>query len=198
MLLKQHDSVPSGAGAAGKICVAQVIEEIMMKFDEVILQRHSVRKFTQKCVDCAVIRKILDGGMCAPVSMKRYSNIKFTVIKSDEKKRALNQLFMTPSPFYNANVLILISAKEEDVAHITDFNVACIVENMMLAATNYGVGSIFLTKFLLEIQDELRELFDIDDDYTTFAAVGLGYEENQNPEVEKMSARRDRIPVQFF
>lgn len=101
-------------------------------------------------------------------------------------------------PLYHVPTLIIISTTKAAVQHVEYFNVACIVENMLLAATNLNIGSIYLTYFLIAIRerkDLLKELA-IPKGYEPISAVGLGYTETEdwteNKDVE------NRIQVEFM
>lgn len=54
---------------------------------------------------------------------------------------------------------------------------ACIVENMLLASTDLGLGSIYLTSFLrgVEKRKDLLEDLEIPKAYKPISAVGVGY-----------------------
>lgn len=174
--------------------------ETNMEFMEVIKRRKSVRKYSDEQISEDELRQILYAGCAAPVSYKDYDSIKFTVVQNkamlDKMSRAVDSSL---DPLYHVPTLIIISTTKAAVEHVECFNVACIVENMLLAATNLKLGSIYLTYFLLTIRkrkDILKELA-IPEGYEAISAVGVGYfseeeEGDENKDVEK------RIQVEFI
>ena len=70
---------------------------------------------------------------------------------------------------YGVPTLIIICSRPAKVKNIEYFNVACVVENMLLGAANLGLGSIYLTSFLnklLERTDLIKRLEYIPCTYT--------------------------------
>ena len=174
-----------------------------MVIEKVLFLRHSVRSFKNQEVSKELVNKILIDGMSAPVSHKKYKDIQFTVIEDKKYLARLTELINeSTSQYYNAPVVILISSKESNIPNISEFNVACIVENMLLCATNPGLGSVFLTKFIYEINKnkDFRDTFQISNDSQVYAAVAIGYEENNNFLHTSYSLKNveNRIPVQYF
>lgn len=106
------------------------------------------------------------------------------------------------SQYYDAPVVILISSKESNIPYISEFNVACIVENMLLCATNHGLGNVFLTKFIYDInkKQKFRDTYQIPNDSQVYAAVAIGYKQNDNFLNTSYSLKdiENRISVQYF
>lgn len=148
-----------------------------MNLNDILLKRCSVRSYTQAPVSKDTIAEILYAGMAAPVSHKLYKDIQFTVIQDEVALKKINSYFANqPSPFYHAPALIILSTKTNTPENIYAFNLACIVENMLLKATELNLGSIFLTKFLEDLKDnpDFRKDFSIEKESVPIAAVAIG------------------------
>lgn len=148
-----------------------------MELMQVIKKRKSIRKYAEGQIKPEELEQILFAGKAAPVSRKDYDSIHITVVQS---KGILDKISsaadFTSDPLYGVPTLIIISTTKAEVENIEYFNVACIVENMLLEATNLGIGSIFLTYFLQQIkQKELWSELGIPDGYHPISAVGVGY-----------------------
>lgn len=150
-----------------------------MEFTQVLKLRKSVRKYNQeKQITEVQLEKILFAGMAAPVSRKDYKSLKFTVIQDNVLLKEISDAFKEAEhPLYGVPTLILVSTQAASVENVEYFNVACIIENMLLAATDLGLGSIYLTSFLegLTARKDLLDKLEIPDGYTPLSAVGVGY-----------------------
>lgn len=149
-----------------------------MEFMKVIKSRKSIRSYTDKQITNEELQQILVAGCAAPISQKDYASIHITVVQDKKMLLRISDTVGTAAdPLYGVPTLVMISSTKAEVEHIEYFNVACIVENMLLAATNLKVASIFLTYFLLSFvkKENLMEELGIPKGYTPLAAVGLGY-----------------------
>jgi nitroreductase len=174
--------------------------EADMEFMQVIKKRKSFRKYIEKQISEGELQQILFAGCAAPISRKDYDSIKLTVVQDKTMLGKISAAADSSADLlYHVPTLIIISTTKAAVEHVEYFNVACIVENMLLAATNLKIGSIYLTYFLLAIRerkDLLKELA-IPEGYTPISAVGLGY----IPETEEWTENNDvenRIQVEFM
>ncbi len=150
-----------------------------MELKEALIKRRSIRKYdTTKQISEEQLRYILFAGMSAPISHKAYKNIKITVVQDKKVLKEIADTFGNGGdPLYGVPTLIIISTKPDPVKNIEYFNVACMVQNMMLAAADKELGSIYLTAFLDKIQDnpEILQAIGAGTGYKPLSAVGVGY-----------------------
>ena len=152
---------------------------------DAIKNRHACRQFDSKEVENEKINEIIKAGLLAPSGMNRQTPT-FIVIK-DKKTRddlmKLNRSFMTSDrgsdfdPFYGAPFIILVIAKKEGIS-IHDG--AAAIENMLLEATNQGLGSCWIHRAKEEIEsNEGRVLLSFTnlnfDEYIGVGHVIIGY-----------------------
>jgi nitroreductase len=141
-----------------------------------IATRRSIRKYLSKQIDGNDLNTILGAGSSAPVALGNYSNIHFTVIQN---KAILAQLADEPEgkAFYGAPTLILISAAKTPYPNIEFFNAGCALENMFLAATSLGLGSVFISRASDEAtsNSHLLASLNLPDGYAPVAAVAIGH-----------------------
>jgi Nitroreductase len=80
---------------------------------------------------------------------------------------------------YGAPTLIIISAKRDEflTEGLAYANAACIAENMLLAATDLGVGSVYLFTVLrgLLADKNLMKYLGLGDELKPVSSVALGY-----------------------
>ena len=99
-------------------------------------------------------------------------------------------------PLYHVPTLIIITSKTSKVKRIDCLNVANVMENMALAATELGLGSIYLTAFLIQMEQDTEMLkhLGIPTGYVPLAALGVGYASNPLTKNE-LSEVKKRITV---
>ena len=145
-----------------------------MELFDVINKRFSNRKFLEKQISNEDLDKILKAGMQAPVGRGRYEDMYITVIQDKNLLDEINKL-ADRSVFYNAPTLVIISAKDD--GHGLDReNSACVAMNMLLAATDLGLASIYLNLVigLIKNSDILNKL-NLPLGFVPIVGVGLGY-----------------------
>lgn len=163
-----------------------------------ILSRRSIRKFTEEPIPRPILETILMAGYHAP-SGRNLQTWKFTVLvsasKIQELKNAIQEVAQEQDikqfyGFENPTTLILISNDRRNENGIQDS--ACAAENMMLAATSYGLGSVWLNH-LKTICDEpqIRSFLndcEIPKNHNVWAMVALGYPAEEGKKLGKKNA----------
>ncbi len=157
-----------------------------MDFWKILELRKSVRSFKNEPLDKKeVIGKILLAGSMAPVGMGAYDNVHVTVVNKPEVLAEIDAACAKKMgkpdahPLYGAPVMVLISAKPGKfvIPGIDQANCGCILENMMLAATDLGVGSVYLLAATEAITEnpELLAKMELPEGFKLIGGIGLGY-----------------------
>lgn len=147
-----------------------------MEFNEVLLSRKTVRNYEKKQIEEHKLQEIILGGMSAPISRKRYEDILFTVVQDNQLILKIRNTFPEAIDLlYGAPTLIIVSSKLSNFKNIEHLNVACIIQNMLLSATNVGLGSIYLTSFLKYLNNDIFNELEIPNEYIPISAIGVGY-----------------------
>jgi len=151
----------------------------------VLKKRQSCRSFTKDQITEDELTTILKAGNAAPVGMKRYEDIKITIIQNKNLTNKIDEatvkLFKRPGyhPTFDAPTIILVSGNrlEGSQSGIPYCNAACIVENMIIAATDFRIGSCYLMGIVVAIADdeELCADLNIPEGFIPCAALALGY-----------------------
>ena len=145
-----------------------------MELFDVINKRFSNRKFLEKQISNEDLDKILKAGMQAPVGRGRYEDMHITVIQDKSLLDEINKL-ADRSVFYNAPTLVIISAKD-DGHGLDKENSACVAMNMLLAATDLGLASIYLNLVIGLIKDsDVLNKLNLPLGFVPIVGVGLGY-----------------------
>lgn len=147
-----------------------------------LLERRSIRSFTDREIDRADLEKIVEAAYHAPSAMNR-QEWQFTVVRklnvierlADVLREKLNR--DKGYNFYKPNVLILCSINRDNPHGTEDCAVA--MENIMLAAHSLGIGSVWINQFKGVCDDEnvRKELknIGIPDNHIVCGTAALGY-----------------------
>lgn len=154
-----------------------------------IALRQSVRAYKTDQIAEEALETILKAACAAPVGRAKYENLQLTVIqdqaKLDQIREACGGAMDDPNanPTYSAPTLIIVSTRLEndEIMPISVANASCVVENMHLAATDLGLGSIFLFGFVraLNMQNQLGPMINLPKGWAPVAALGVGYAANE-------------------
>lgn len=161
-----------------------------MEFLTTIATRKSTRKYKPTQISAKELDTILLAGSVAPVGSHEYGNYHFTVVQNGEliekiniaTSNALSNLeemkIKIPNPTYGAPTLVVVSAKIEPKFLGSELaNVACLIENMLLAATDLGIGSVYLMAPVLGFKADPQLVNDLQlpEDFEPMSVVALGY-----------------------
>ncbi len=120
----------------------------------VIKARRSVRAFKSDSVPEDMLQAVLEAGTYAPTGGGRQSPriVAITTPSYRERISRLNAKVMGKDvdPYYGAPVVVLVLAEGSANTFVEDGS--CVLENMMLAASSLGLGSVWVHRE--------REIFD--------------------------------------
>jgi len=167
----------------------------MPDFFAVVKGRRAVRKFKKKEVPLKLIEKIIEAGTWAPSAVNTQP-WEFILARNKELKRKVRAIYdeaSSTSGLYkqetefieNATLLIILSYSEK-ILHL--FSTSAAVENILLAATASGLGSVWVCRPLRveKTLNELRVLFNIPSKYEVVGIIALGYpDEKPKPKERK-------------
>lgn len=164
---------------------------------QAILERRSIRAFSEKRIEEEDLEKILQAAIYAPSGMNRQT-WQFTALVGNQKISELaklvgQELKRESYDFYAPAVLVLTSNERDSVWGREDN--ACAMENMFLAAYSLGIGSVWINQLqgicdCPAIREFLREA-GILDSHVVYGAAALGYPaESLTRPVEKQGVIR--------
>ena len=152
-----------------------------MEFSQVLFSRRSCRRYTGEPVSDEALNTVLAAANAAPVGMGAYQTIHLTVIRSRDFLDVLSKAagaFMKreDDPLYGTPMIILVSAKPGVPPTIEFQNTGAIIENMMLQATDLGLGSVYLMGAVaaLKTRPELIGQLKLPEGFVPIAAMALG------------------------
>ena len=116
---------------------------------EAISRRRSVRSFRPDPIGDDTLEIILDAGMRAPVASGRYDSLHITVVEDPGLRGLIGRLSsdvvfeavgVRKSMDFGAPVIVVVSSSNTEC--IGYANAAAVIENMLIAATDLGLGSL--------------------------------------------------------
>ncbi len=154
---------------------------------ETIKTRRSIRKYKDEAIPEEVLNEIVEAGTYAPSGMGRQSTIILAVTNKEVRDQLskINASVMgsNSDPFYGAPVVLVVLADKSIPTHVYDGSL--VMENLMLAAHDLGVGSCWIHRaketFETEAGKELLKSLGIEGDYEGIGNCILGYPEGEVP-----------------
>lgn len=160
--------------------------------DSLIYRRHSVRKYKADPIAQEHLEHILHAGMAGP-SAHNMQPWSFVVIDDRGLLNAIADFHRYAKMLYEASAAILVCAVREttqkDPFYQQDIGAA--IENMLLAATECGVGSCWCGVHpRSEVEKPFVELLRIPEGIFPFAIVALGYMGSEPAASDRFDATR--------
>jgi nitroreductase len=147
---------------------------------QLIMERRSIRSFTDQRIREDELNRILDAGSWAP-SGKNNQPWRFAVIHNEETQNQIAGCTKYSDIVENAPVLIAVLYhlpsgyhREKDYMSIG----ACL-QNMLLQVHAMGLGAVWLGEILNRASD-VMEILNLTDDYELAAVIALGHSD-ENP-----------------
>jgi len=150
---------------------------------DAIRSRRSIRKYKDKPIAWDLMVQILQAGKYAPCA-GNYMNWKFIVVKTDPKRKviakACNQEWMEQAPVFVVVVAEPMKAERfygtRGSRLYTVQGCAASIQNMMLMATNIGLGSCWVGAFN---EDDIWRILGLPEETSVQGVVTFGYADEQ-------------------
>lgn len=164
-----------------------------MEFKEVIGNRYSVRAYLDKPVEKVKLDRILEAARIAPTA-KNIQPFKIFVINTAKHKDKLLKTYARDW-LLQAPLIILICGIPEinfirsDNKNYNDVDVAIVMDHIILAATNEGLGTCWIGAFNSQA---LKQEFNLPKNLEPIIMTPLGYPADQ-PREKKRKALSELI-----
>ena len=156
-----------------------------MEAYDVLLNRRSIRKYTEQSVAPEILEKILKAGLAAP-SAKNMQPWEFIVVTDREMLDKLSEVRPFWKMLKQAPLAIVTLADlrlyEGDKLGMYVQDCSAATENMLLAAEALGLGGVWLGLYPREepIRD-VRALLSILEESMPISVISIGYPAEQRP-----------------
>ncbi len=177
-----------------------------MELDEAVRGRRAVRKYQDRDVPDSVIMELLDLARHAPSSMDGQP-WHFIVVKSDEVKGRLVEIKNKYCPpekkayradhLRDAPAVIIICVDKQRSYNREIENAVLAAAIIMLGAYSRGLGSVYMSAYSKgepEISEEIRQIFDIPENFDPITIIPLGY---PNETLEPKSLRQPEEMISY-
>ncbi|MCD8341708.1 MAG: nitroreductase family protein [Clostridiales bacterium] len=164
---------------------------------EAIAKRKSTRDFDPNhAVPDEVVDTIVKAGCQAPIGGNQRESLHLTVCRSKDILDEINQTTAAAMKmekrdfFYGAPVVVFVSAAPKQMAPSVEYaNAACVIENMLIAATDAGVDNIYLWGAVqgLAKNAALCAKLGIPEGFRPVSAAALGYSLSGAPQPRELS-----------
>lgn len=155
-----------------------------MELMKAISIRKSTRSFNSEQISAESLNTIINAGCAAPVGLGAYDMVHLTVVQNSGLLDKITKIYANinenpkANPLYGAPTLVVVSGKPHDkYPHAELANASCIIENIALAATDLGIGSVYLwgtTHAIIGNKELLKEL-NLPEGFIPAASIALGY-----------------------
>jgi nitroreductase len=161
---------------------------------EAIFKRRSIRKFTDKQISESDIKTLLKAAMMTPTAVNA-QEWEFLVIRDKEKLAAITQIHEHSQMLKQADAAIIICANiEKEILPgywIGDCG-AC-AQNILLAATALGIGSVWLGVQPNDKRvEDFKKLFALPAHIMPFNVIALGYPAETKEDVDRYDEAKVR------
>jgi nitroreductase len=145
-----------------------------------IALRKSTRSYKPEQIRESELAEIIKAGQLAPIAGGVYQNVHITVIQNKEAIAKINDVARAATGSaeitanFDAPTFIVISVKE--IRGAEKAKAGCVIENMLLVATDLGLGSVYTwtVNFIHDDAELIREL-GIPNEYLPVSGVAIGY-----------------------
>ena len=162
-----------------------------MEFKDVVKQRYSCKKYSDRKVEKEKLERILEAGRLAPTA-KNLQEQHVYVIQSDEY---LSKIDTATVCRYGAPTILVVAFDADNVytypgekrnSGIEDATI--VATHMILAAADEGVDSCWVNRF---DPDELKKLLDLPENEEILMIMDLGYADEGTGPLPNHSSRKD-------
>ena len=162
---------------------------------EAIAKRTSVRAYKPQQITEEELQALLKAGFAAPVAMAQYETLHITVVQDpamlkkvydNATEHVLRTMNVQKNFDFGAPTLILVSSGKVLREGMQFTNSGCVIENMAIAATAMGIGSVVLAgaPFALQENAELQKQLGIPEGFVPVLGAAFGYGAEDVPPAE--------------
>ncbi|MDR1413359.1 MAG: nitroreductase family protein [Puniceicoccales bacterium] len=144
---------------------------------DAILSRHSVRDFKEGEIERRTLEKLIHAGMSAPSAMHS-SPWHFIAVTSRERLDGVADIhpYANMSLKASAGILICGEPGRETLREFFEQNCAAAVENILVAATDLGLGAVWVGVYPNKTNvEKFSKYFQLPENIVPFAWVPMGH-----------------------
>lgn len=154
--------------------------------NSIFTNRRAVRNFSSESISDDEIKSLIAASQTTPCGMHQTDVMSLVVVKDEALRDKIET--KTDNACYHAPVLFIINTKKDSMFGERD--ASCGAENIMLEATDLGLGSVYVMGGAARLNDdsELQKELGIDPAFQTSVIVPVG-KIGEKPEATDRSNR---------
>ncbi|MFX1374611.1 MAG: nitroreductase family protein [Promethearchaeota archaeon] len=157
-----------------------------MDLEEIVYKRRTIRRFKQEPISLNTLKKLVDFARVAPMA-RNIQALEFIIVVNAEMRKKLFPLVMwasslpedqrTPEKGREPTAYIIALVNKEIKNAYVDFDVGAAVENILLGAVSFGIGTCWMGAIKFR---KIRDLFEIPEHYDIKQVISLGYPDEES------------------
>ena len=157
-----------------------------MDFEETIYKRRTIRRFKQEPISLDTLKKLVDFARVAPMA-RNVQALEFIIVENIEMRKKLFPLVSwagslpqdqrTPESGREPTAYIIVLVNTKIKRSFVDFDVGAAVENILLGAASFGIGTCWMAAINYK---KIREVFEIPEHYDLKQVISLGYPDEES------------------
>ena len=157
-----------------------------MDVEDAIKKRRTIRRFKQDPIPLETLKKLIDLARVAPMA-KNIQALEFIIVREKKNVEELFELIKfasslpeamrTPEKGREPTAYIIVLVNTNIKAGYVDFDVGAAVENILLGAVSYGIGTCWMGNINVS---KIRSIFKIEDFYEIKHVISLGYPDEES------------------
>ena len=148
-----------------------------MEFNKVITERYSVRGYSDKEVEKEKLEYVLNAATIAPTGVNAQP-FKVFVIDTKKHKKELSEIYSAKWFVEAPYVLCVVAIKNKawtrpwDMKNIADIDATIVMDHMILAATDVGLGTCYIGAFK---KNRAHQFLNLEENEEAVLFTPLGY-----------------------
>jgi len=157
-----------------------------MNIEEAIYKRRTIRRFKQDPISIETLKKFIDFARVAPMT-RNVQGLEFVIVENSKTREKLFKLIKfagslpedqrTPESGREPTAYIIVLVNTEIKPSFFDFDVGAAVENILLGAVKYGIGSCWMANINAR---KIKSLLKVPDQYQVKHVISLGYPDEES------------------
>jgi nitroreductase len=154
--------------------------------EDAIRKRRTIRRFKQDPIPLDTLKKLIDLARVAPMA-KNIQALEFIIVREKENVKELFKMvkfasslpesLRTPEKGREPTTYIIVLVNTKIKAGYIDFDVGAAVENILLGAVKYEIGTCWMGNINVS---KIRSFFQIEDYYEIKHVISLGYPDEES------------------
>ncbi len=157
-----------------------------MDIEEAIKKRRTIRRYKLDPIPMDILKKLIDYARVAPMA-RNVQGLEYVIVENSETREKLFKLIKfagslpedqrTPEPGREPTAYIIVLVNTEIKPSFFDFDIGAAVENILLGAVKYGIGTCWMANIKAR---KIKSLLEVADQYQVKHVISLGYPDEES------------------